>query len=589
MSIFFGKSNPALRLENRLSSAGILPVVVLLLSACGGGSTDPSISDPKLAPEIKSSASAMLIAPELAQTSSGLEKIGLRWSKSTNATGLSKASLLITSPVFRFYNSMTGTHFYSINESERNEILLDSSKDFLQYEGPAFSAAQSSNAAPDLSPVFRFYNRLNGVHFYTINEDERDSIQNDPALKSFSYEGIAYYASKKDGAGKKPLYRFFVISKGTHFYTASASERDRIQREISADFFYEGVAYHVLEPDVGLVNAQTPHSGATENQCYTAGSDVLVACSSVGAVTLSSKQDGHRLGVRPMSFSVVPGRPLTECVRDNVTGLVWEGKEASGYFGGGQTFTSLNDGEINDAFTYVLVANYYATCGYYDWRLPTRAELLTIMNYGASAPKLNASWFPNTEGVGFGNYLASESNSAMAGNTWTVRPDGLSLRGGEPNTFLKKVRLVRGKQRAGNRFSVGTAPYAGDMADNMVTDSWTGLQWRRCLEGQAWNGTTCLGNTIRYDYETALNNAEATPGWRVPNVKELNSLVVLAKQSPPLFDTTAFPNAQELWNWSSTPHIEDPHFAVYVDFLGGEVGFGGRGGGAAIRLVRDVP
>jgi hypothetical protein len=93
--------------------------------------------------------------------------------------------------------------------------------------------------APRL-PVYRFYR--NGVHFYTTNESERDSVISNSYGKSVSftdlsinpqakdpitggwgyrYEGVAYQALDTQG---KALYRFFSPSKGYHFVTTNANE-----------------------------------------------------------------------------------------------------------------------------------------------------------------------------------------------------------------------------------------------------------------------------------------------------------------------------------------------------------------------------
>lgn len=93
--------------------------------------------------------------------------------------------------------------------------------------------------APRL-PVYRFYR--NGVHFYTTNSSERDSViansygngvsfselSANPQAKDpitggwgYRYEGVAYQALDTQGTA---LYRFFSPSKGYHFVTTNANE-----------------------------------------------------------------------------------------------------------------------------------------------------------------------------------------------------------------------------------------------------------------------------------------------------------------------------------------------------------------------------
>ena len=60
---------------------------------------------------------------------------------------------------------------------------------------------------------------------------------------------MAYHASGFTGAGLVPLYRFFVPSRGFHFYTASETEKATLQNTQSATYTYEGPAYYVLAAD----------------------------------------------------------------------------------------------------------------------------------------------------------------------------------------------------------------------------------------------------------------------------------------------------------------------------------------------------
>lgn len=140
--------------------------------------------------------------------------------------------------VFRMFNTQAGVHFYTANVSERNTIRQNMPT--YLYEGSAFTVRSSSDTG--LSPVFRFYNRRTGTHFYTISASERDLVMTYP---TYSYEGIAWYARSvsSPAAGTIAIYRFYLPSQGTHFYTASASERDSVIANLSHIYTYEGVAY----------------------------------------------------------------------------------------------------------------------------------------------------------------------------------------------------------------------------------------------------------------------------------------------------------------------------------------------------------
>jgi lysyl endopeptidase len=140
--------------------------------------------------------------------------------------------------VFRFYNSLNGSHFFSANVAERDTVRATVPS--LIYEAPAFMVSPAAGAG--LSPVYRFMNRSTGVHFYTINESERAAVAANPG---FNYEGIAWYArqASSPAAGTIQVFRFLRRATGTHLYTVSVAEKDNIIATRAAEYAYEGVAY----------------------------------------------------------------------------------------------------------------------------------------------------------------------------------------------------------------------------------------------------------------------------------------------------------------------------------------------------------
>jgi hypothetical protein len=180
----------------------------------------------------------------------------------------------------------------------------------------------------------------------------------------------------------------------------------------------------VSVPNTGLLT----DTGITADQCYQAGSDVLVSCNSVGALALNDKQDGmigrdvssadDSDGKLGFSYSTVGSYPITECVKDNITGLTWEGKTATGTRVGSNTYTnydSTSQAQIwngtsydvptqsqidaaSNSIGYKNAVNASALCGYTDWRLPTRDELQSLVDYSVAYPEptIDTTWFPNT-------------------------------------------------------------------------------------------------------------------------------------------------------------------------------------------------
>jgi len=142
-------------------------------------------------------------------------------------------------PVVRFYNERTGTHFYTIDTAERDQVLR--LYPWFDYEGVQFYAYKTQVAGSE--PVYRFFNSSTGAHFYTIVPAEKDYVlQHYPV---FAFEGPVYYAMNAPVTGSEDLYRFFNTKTGAHFYTTSAPERDHVMATWPW-FTYEGVAYQVF-------------------------------------------------------------------------------------------------------------------------------------------------------------------------------------------------------------------------------------------------------------------------------------------------------------------------------------------------------
>lgn len=118
-----------------------------------------------------------------------------------------------------------------------------------------------------------------------------------------------------------------------------------------------------------------------------------------------------------------------------------------------------------------------------------------------------------------------------------------------------------------------------------VLDSQTGLTWRRCSEGQRWIAGTCAGSATRHTHREASALAR-TSGWRLPNIKELSSLVDTSQWEPAI-DSTAFPQTSLWLYWSSSPARGDINVWT-VNFISGEVDSSPdpSSSGNHVRLVR---
>lgn len=117
-------------------------------------------------------------------------------------------------------------------------------------------------------------------------------------------------------------------------------------------------------------------------------------------------------------------------------------------------------------------------------------------------------------------------------------------------------------------------PYTISTDGSEVTDTKTGLIWRRCAEGMTWSGVTCVGTASTYTHNAALQRATTqagSVGWRLPNIKELSSIVDRSLTNPAI-DRTTFPATPSNLFWSASPFVSTPSSAEVVDFGVGVVG-----------------
>ena len=125
-----------------------------------------------------------------------------------------------------------------------------------------------------------------------------------------------------------------------------------------------------------------------------------------------------------------------------------------------------------------------------------------------------------------------------------------------------------------------------------ITDTKTGLMWRRCAEGMIWKKSTCTGKATfaNQAQAIALAKAQATKeeAWRLPTLKELNSILAVREidVGKAAIDPSAFPATPIARYWTTTS--VGPSYFMVVGFGEGHSGEGERNSPGASRLVRDV-
>jgi len=142
-------------------------------------------------------------------------------------------------PVFRFYNKLNNTHFFTDSATERDHVIA-TWPGVYDYEGIAYYTSPNL----DVQPLYRFYNLRSGSHFYTASAGERNHVLATwPTI--FHYDGPTYAVSPAPDLGKLPVYRFYNVTNGSHFYTASERERDHVIATWPRIYSYEGPAFWI--------------------------------------------------------------------------------------------------------------------------------------------------------------------------------------------------------------------------------------------------------------------------------------------------------------------------------------------------------
>lgn len=311
---------------------------------------------------------------------------------------------------------------------------------------------------------------------------------------------------------------------------------------------------------------ELPATGQTN--CYDSV-DTVIPCVSTG-------QDGEILaGVAWPSPRFTDNGDGT--ATDNLTGIVWA-KEA-----GAPSVGACAGGILTwqEAINYVACLNTNNYLGYSDWILPNINEMESLVDaeqWNIGVPALPEGHpFTNVQA----NYYWSSTNFAYLpfNSAWNIHMayGDVSAYSRNYGAYVWPMRSVLAAGAVQLPKTGQTTSYAsGDDGDlergaawpiprftsngnGTVTDNLTGLMWTRktCLSGD----TTTWQQAL--DYVKGMNTGAYSnygyTDWRLPNRKELQSLIDRTRYKPPLPAGHPFKNVKNLYYWiSTTPNINSP-------------------------------
>lgn len=227
-------------------------------------------------------------------------------------------------------------------------------------------------------------------------------------------------------------------------------------------------------------------------------------------------QQGRELPVKDSESASV--------IYDRNTGLYWEVKSEDEH--------SENYGKHTYRFTeasndYMNRLNQASYGGFHDWRLPNVDELRSIMDYDRTDLAIDPSYFGYCQ---VGDYWTKNSFVPHDAMAWVIY-SGFGSAIVKSKVTKHYVMAVRGGDDL--RFGESKLSRFVDNKDGTVTDLATGLMWQQ-------------GENERADLKTAQRLCDEMKlagyqDWRLPNIKEINTIQDLSYESNSWFFDAFFP------------------------------------------------
>ena len=279
----------------------------------------------------------------------------------------------------------------------------------------------------------------------------------------------------------------------------------------------------------GLTYRVTAEDGSTQDYTVTVSSRVPVPDTEQTVSYTATFGEDHDYTQNPQSFTDNGNGTVT----DNVTGLVW------------QKAPDATTRTWADSKTYC--SNNTAALPGSGWRLPTYRELISLLKYGTS-PMINTSVF---SGVQNSSYWSSTQVASNSSNAWSLNLNG-GLMSDWSLATLRYTLCVRG--------ATEPAMSMTSNGDGTVTDLITGLVWEArdesAVSAVSWEAAITFCEGLDYSGKT---------DWRLPNIKELSTLIDLTKSTGVKFNQTLFPTMKNAVYWSSTTAPSGSTWAHEID------------------------
>lgn len=285
-----------------------------------------------------------------------------------------------------------------------------------------------------------------------------------------------------------------------------------------------------------------------QTRCYTEDGHEI-PCDGTGQDASAEKQIQQPHHLR---FQVVD-----HVVRDDATGAVW--------------LRDANPAEFplswQEARDYVADMRVRRAHGYGDWQLPSRRLLFSLISHQNINPSLPGKHpFKN---VFTGYYWTGDTCRRLPGQAWYVHLGGGRIHRGMKHGSYMVWPVCPGRLETAGNSPLEAEHFAAD--DSCVRDARTGLTWSRNADPVGrrltWQEALSAVGALNRERHGSFSN------WRLPNIRELESLVDLGSHSPALSPGHPFFNVREAC-WSSTTSVYEPRYAWTFYSRDGFVGVG---------------
>ncbi|MFC4788204.1 DUF1566 domain-containing protein [Giesbergeria sinuosa] len=380
----------------------------------------------------------------------------------------------------------------------------------------------------------------------------------------------AWFPSMGAVSGQKDSYNYrYYAGQNAYLAVSSADNHVYYLGPVSNGALYDLGAL-ALWADKADCTASTTYPVVDTGQYKFYGNQAELGSAPASATTAFYGEDAQFAGRQPSYRDNGDGT-----VSDLQTGLMWVAARGSKV-----TWEAA-----------VAGASHSRVGGYSDWRMPTIKELYSLIDFNGksaatdtdSVPYINTRYFE----IVFGN---ATGGRVIDGQDWSATKYVSTTMNGDATVF--GVNFIDGRikgypqysppgSNTGNtlyvRYVRGNSSYGVNQfqnnGDGTVTDVATGLMWAQADSGVAKNWQDALAWVQTQNHANALGYND----WRMPNAKELQSIVDYSRSpettqsaaiSPDLM-VTAIRNeggaTDYPWYWASTTHL-DSNGAVYVAF-----------------------